>query len=80
MNSGVPASAAETASLVSRMEAELVRLQKLPANSSYALHRARCVRRVLALLTPPAPGGGQLALPPPEAQDELSALLSSLAL
>lgn len=80
MNTGVPASAAEVTNLVSRMEAELARLQKLPANSTYALHRARCVRRALAILAPSVHGGGQLALPAPGEQDELSALLSSLAL
>lgn len=79
MNSDVPASAAEVASLVLRMEAELARLRQLPANSSYALHRARCVRRALAILAPPS-DGSQPALPAPEVQDELSALLGSLAL
>lgn len=79
MNSRIPASPEEVASLVSRLEAELARLGQLPPNSTFAIHRKRCVNRVLAILSPPE-DSVEFSLPAPEAQDELSALLNSLSL
>jgi hypothetical protein len=79
MSALVPQSPEEVVMTVSRLTAERERLGRLPVNSAYAVHRKRCVDRALAILSPPD-SGAAFAAPPPEALDELSALLNSLSM
>jgi uncharacterized circularly permuted ATP-grasp superfamily protein len=67
---------AERFGLTGRLESELTRLARLPAGSSYAVHRKRCVTRALQLLY----GARKQDHQTQDLNDELATLLGSLSL